>query len=278
MKRHLQTILYLFLFAAIGTTLSAQTGAALDFNGGNNYAVLPFNATLDVSQFTIETWVKRERTTGSIDFLCGGGSGQMEIQIGNGTDNSTIRFIPVLGVVLDAPTNSIPQSTWTHLACVYNPSAGLAKMYVNGVEVTLTNNGGSPLTTPLVLNAGNMIIGNRSIFDFPFKGQLDEFRLWNRALTQAEIQAKMSCEIPTSATGLVINLHFNQGIAAGNNTALTTLTDASGNNNNFTLTNFTLTGSTSNWVGTGGIPTGASCNRFFVNGAVTTSGNGTASP
>ena len=95
------------------------------------------------------------------------------------------------------------------------------------------------MTTTLSANGANMAIGARSLLNFPLKGQLDEFRLWNRALTQAEIQAKMTCEIPITASGLIINYHFNQGIAAGDNTAITSLIDLSGSNNNATLTNFT---------------------------------------
>ena len=269
MKSHSTPRLYFLLalwLVSLPFSLHAQTGAALDFDGTNDYAVLPSNATLDVSQFTIETWLKWDRNSATaVDFICGRGLEQMEIHLGNFSNNSVIRFIPVAGVLLDAPTSTLPQGTWTHLACVYNPSAGLAKMYVNGVEVVLTNNGTNPLTTPLAANGVNMVIGARSLLNYPFKGQMDEFRLWNRALTQSEIQTKMSCEIPTTATGLVINQHFNQGTAAGNNAAVTTLTDASGNNNNFTLTNFALTGSTSNWIGMGGVTTGTSCVRPFVN-------------
>lgn len=36
-------------------------------------------------------------------------------------------------------------------------------------------------------------------------GTLDNVRIWNRALSQQEIQFRMNCEIPTSATGLIAN-------------------------------------------------------------------------
>nr|HMT30220.1 hypothetical protein [Bacteroidia bacterium] len=53
--------------------------------------------------------------------------------------------------------------------------------------------------------------------------------------------------------GLVANYHFNQGVAGGTNTGATSLTDATGNGFTGTLTNFALTGSTSNWVAPGGV-------------------------
>ena len=80
-----------------------------------------------------------------------------------------------------------------------------------------------------------------------FNGQMDEVRIWNVTRTQVEIQANMNSEI-SSATGLVASYNFNQGVANGNNAGVTTATDSSGNGNNGTLTNFALTGTTSNWV------------------------------
>ena len=235
-------------------------GAALDFDGINDYAVLPSNATLDVSQFTIETWIKWDRNNPTaVDFICGRGLEQMEIHLGNGTDNTRIRFIPAAGVYLDAPANTMPSGTWVHLACVYNPIAGIAKMYINGNDIPLTNNGSNPLTTPLVNNGVNLVMGCRSLLNYPFKGQMDEFRLWNRALTQTDIRTRMNCEVPTSDCGFVANYHFNQGSVGINNAAVSTLTDASSNNNHATLTNFALTGSTSNWIGTGGVTSGTAC-------------------
>ena len=60
-----------------------------------------------------------------------------------------------------------------------------------------------------------------------------------------------TCALPIS------NYHFNQGIAAVNNSTVTTLTDVSGNSNSGPLTNFALTGATSNWVAPGGVISGS---------------------
>jgi hypothetical protein len=75
---------------------------------------------------------------------------------------------------------------------------------------------------------------------------IDEVRIWNTARTQTEIQNNMNSEIATSSSGLALYYTFNQGIAAGDNTGLIPLIDQTGNGNNGTLTNFALSGSTSN--------------------------------
>lgn len=79
-----------------------------------------------------------------------------------------------------------------------------------------------------------------------FKGSIDGVRIWNVARTQAQIQSTMNSNTP-SGTGLVGAYYFNQGTANGSNSGVTTLTDATGNNNTGTLNNFALSGTSSNW-------------------------------
>ena len=69
----------------------------------------------------------------------------------------------------------------------------------------------------------------------------------------------MSCELGATQTSLAAYYKFNQGVGSGTNTSVTTLTDASGNNNTGTLSSFALTGATSNFVTTGGVTTGTTC-------------------
>jgi Concanavalin A-like lectin/glucanases superfamily len=218
--------------------INNTAATALSFDGIDDDLQISHNSSLNMTQFTIETWVKWERSGNSIDFICSKDFESMEIHTGGALGNN-IRFIPTNGVWLDGGVNTITPNTWIHLACVYNPSIGLAKMYINGEEIPLTNNGVNPLTTPVVSSTRDMIIGNRNIGGiYPLVGQLDEFRVWNRALSQAEIQNRYSCEVPTTDCGLVVNLHFNQGLANGINTSITSVTDASGNNNHATLNKF----------------------------------------
>ena len=89
-------------------------------------------------------------------------------------------------------------------------------------------------------------------------------RFGSGTMHAARLQFKiMNCEIATTAPGLVANYHFNQGAAAGINTGVNSLTDVSGSNNNGTLVNFALTGSTSNWIAPGGVVTGNFCTQIL---------------
>lgn len=250
----------------LNLSINNAAGAALSFDGIDDNLQISHNSSLNMTQFTIETWVKWGRTGNAIDFICSKDFESMEIHTGGALGNN-IRFIPTHGVWLDGGVNTIMPNTWTHVACVYNPSIGLAKMYINGVEIPLTNNGANPLTTPVVSSTRDMFIGTRGAGSYyPMTGQLDEFRVWNRALSQAEIQSRYNCEIPTTDCGLVVNLHFNQGIGNGVNTSITSVADASGNNNTATLNNFDKSCGNfySNFVATGGVTSGVSCTNNAI--------------
>ena len=76
-------------------------------------------------------------------------------------------------------------NTWTHFAVAYD--AITIRLFVNGVQVGTRANTGSllPGTQPLRFG-GNAVWGEH------FAGRLDEIRIYDRALTAAQIQADMN--------------------------------------------------------------------------------------
>ena len=146
-------------------------------------------------------------------------------------------------------------NTWYHLAATYNGTT--RSIFINGVLV----GSDTPTTSSHnVTNTSNVTIGRTWNAEY-FSGSIDEVRIWNRALPLAEIQNNMDCELPSPSTqnGLVAYYQFNQGFNGADNTSITTLTDASGNANNGTLTNFARTGTTSNFLVGSPIVIGTNC-------------------
>ena len=89
-------------------------------------------------------------------------------------------------------------NVWYHVAGVYNAAARTLDIYVNGV----LNNGTLTGTIPASQqnSSVNVNIGRRSGgTGFYFNGIIDDVRIYNRALNQAEIQADMNTPVGSPA-------------------------------------------------------------------------------
>ena len=142
------------------------------------------------------------------------------------------------------------------MAATYSKSLAQVKFYINGApQETLT------ALTPPSINANQAFrIGSwAGGAGREFVGDIDEIRIWSVVRTPAEIAASYACELEVPQTGLEMYYQFNQGNAGLNNPGVTTLTDISTNGRNGTLTNFALTGASSNWVTPGGVTSNSSC-------------------
>ncbi len=137
-------------------------------------------------------------------------------------------------------------NTWYHVAVTYDASATTMKLYLNGSLVSGPNTFVSSIPNNSFVQIGNFGTGIND--NFGFAGSIDEVRIWNVARTAAEISTNMNSSFPTSFPNLVANYHFNQGVAGGDNTGLTSLTDDSGNNHSGTFSGFTMMGMSSNFI------------------------------
>ncbi len=89
------------------------------------------------------------------------------------------------------PSEILP-NTWTHLATTYDGTT--QNLYVNGALVASRPQAGAVVTAPNPLH-----IGGDSIWGEYFSGIIDEVRIYNRALSQAEIQSDMTPILVTQA-------------------------------------------------------------------------------
>src|SRR2546430_9039414 len=91
---------------------------------------------------------------------------------------------PLGARIMVGPTG-LGLNTWTHLAGTFDGAT--MRLYVNGVEVA-----SQAQTAALTATAGTLQIGADSYTGENFAGRIDEVRIYNRALTAAEIQADMN--------------------------------------------------------------------------------------
>ena len=84
-----------------------------------------------------------------------------------------------------AGVSTLPLNAWTHLAVTYD--GAMLRLYVNGTQV-----GSQAMTGSMVTSTGALRVGGNSVWGEFFQGQIDEIRIYNRALTQAQVQADMA--------------------------------------------------------------------------------------
>lgn len=132
-------------------------------------------------------------------------------------------------------------------------------MYVDGVDQTASSNYAANND-----NVGTFYFGMTNYYggEAPnyFTGSLDEVRIWNVARTATEINSNKTTSLTGSETGLLAYYKFDQGVAGGANSSVTTCIDSKGSYTG-TLNNFNLSGPTSNWV------TGANMSSSLSNDA-----------
>lgn len=229
------------------TAVVAATNNALSFDGVNDVVNLASTSILDgATAFTIEAWIKPNNSNwdGAYHAIFGNQTGGAantrnpsfylkdgKIHIDSYEDGTLTRYDFLTSQSL------ILQNVWSHIALV--KEGATFKVYING---------NLAITTPAP-NAVN-ITGPYQLgyIDNYYAGLLDEVHFWNTARTAAEIAAGMNTTLVGNETGLVDYYNFNQGIANGSNPSVTSLLDGSGSANNGVITNFALTGISSNFV------------------------------
>src|SRR4029079_13338606 len=92
-------------------------------------------------------------------------------------------------------------NTWNHLALTYDGAS--LRLYVNGVQVASAAQTGNILTS-----ANPLQIGGDSIFSQFFAGTIDEVRIYNTALNQAQVQSDMGTPVG-GGSGPVVSLSPN---------------------------------------------------------------------
>src|ERR1035437_5420494 len=140
---------------------------------------------------TIETWL-RPRGNGYVIFFRGDHRPGMDPYYLSMQANNTLRF----GVCDAAGNSAFVETTvnyfaWTHVAATLNGAAGTLSLYTNGVLAAQTVTTVRPFADLLPDQSPGIGIGNVNDGgnNFPFIGDIDEIALYNRALSQAEIQS-----------------------------------------------------------------------------------------
>ena len=223
----------------------AHAQNALHFDGTNDKVQTTYGGVMGSANRTFEAWIYITSTPTSNEAIMDYGTNAVGSR-NTFAVNSNLGITYLSGGTnanIGSSINAVTLNQWTHVAFVLNGGTGY--LYANGVQVGT----GSLTSVNTPSGNSNLLIGNRvSGGNIPFNGIIDEVRVWNYARTVTEIIADTGNVICPPRAGLVAYHNLDHGIAGGTNTGVTISADSSGSANNGTLSGFSLTGSTSNWV------------------------------
>ena len=191
-----------------GAWVSGHFGTALQFSGtagsGSTRVEISNSASLQItSAITFAAWVRVDNINGDAPILAKeGGGGLLSYWFG---------AFPTgyFGMLLDhdgnqgwdgddRDQNGITQGTWMHIASTWDGSQ--ISHYLNGTFVS----GGIAFSGAVNVSTARLFIGANSEYNTTaFTGLIDDLYLYNRALSQSEVQQLMASPIPEPATWAV---------------------------------------------------------------------------
>ncbi len=209
------------------TYVPGHSGQAIALNGSSDYAQAPAGIA-DSDDITISAWV----------YWDGDSNWQRIFDFGNDTShymflspksgNGTLRFaIKNGGSEQIVDTTALATGVWTHVAVTLEQD--ISTLYINGAAVSANT---AVTINPSDFNPVVNYIGKSQWPDPLFNGRIDDFRVYNGALSAAEVNSLIG-----SATEAYWN--FEEGTAdayvtgpATDGTYIGSILDVSGNGNN----------------------------------------------
>jgi hypothetical protein len=169
-------------------TAQGRFGNALLFDGTSSVVTIASSASLTLTTgLTLEAWVY---PTGSVDYwrtVIQKAVDAFYLQAGSNLATPAMggTFGGSGGTTTAYAASALPLNTWSHLAATYDGAQ--IRVYVNGALA-----GSQAVTGALETNGNAIRIGANTYAGESFQGHIDEVRIYNRALSQAEIQTDMN--------------------------------------------------------------------------------------
>jgi glucose/arabinose dehydrogenase len=183
-----------------GPTWSAEgrTGGALSFDGSNDLVTIADANSLDLSNaLTLEAWVRPTNVTGWKTVLTkeSGTSSFAYSMFANNNAGNVANQRPGARLTIGGNARTVTGNaklalnTWTHIATTYDGAT--IRLFINGVQVETEARTGSVSVTAEQLRIG----GSPALGGLYYAGLIDDVRIYNGALSEAQIQNDMNAPV-----------------------------------------------------------------------------------
>jgi hypothetical protein len=207
-----------------------EVGQAFDFTSTNGYVFVPASPRLNVGTnggFTVEAWIKPADVTSQMPlFGWGTNSATLVPWLWTAVGTPGCLYANVLDAtnvshILSSAGGLLQSNVYQHVAWTYSTNTGFATLYLDGEAVASASLGSFvPNTT------GDVYLGKR-VDGVPtdiYSGGMDEVTLYDRALSQAEIeaiyQASAAGKCQTLLTPVIYVQPTNQQVTANGTATL----------------------------------------------------------
>jgi hypothetical protein len=174
---------------------AGKSGGGLQFDGINDMLTVADATSLDLTRMTLEAWVKPATVSGWRSLLVK--------EIGAGTTGDLVYALYANSDTVGGPGTFISANNfkhtdvgptrlsvgqWAHVAATYDGT--VLRLYVNGIQVAWFG-----VTGSIASSTSPLRIGGNTIWGEFFAGVMDDVRVYDRALTQADIQTDMNTPV-----------------------------------------------------------------------------------
>ena len=169
---------------------SGKYGKALQFNGTSARVTIPDAASLHLTTgMTLEAWVNPSTVNANWRDVIYKGDDNFYLSATSTNASRPDAGLIAGGTYADAfGTSALKANTWSFLTETYDGST--LRLYVNGAQVASTAHTGSIATSTNPLQ-----IGGDSIYGQFFAGLIDNVRVYNTALSAAQIQSDQTTAV-----------------------------------------------------------------------------------
>jgi hypothetical protein len=175
------------------TWVPGRIGNAISLSGEQQYVELPAGIVRTLNEITVSFWIYlRQQQVWQRAFDFGSGTSTW-IYVCPWAFSTGLRFSlnSPAGVNEYSTTSTLPVGEWKHVAVTLGFDPPNSSIYIDGVEKATSN---SMTTRPADLgNTTRNFIGRSQFDEDPYlDGMMDDFRIYDRALSAAEVAALAS--------------------------------------------------------------------------------------